>query len=191
VIYYYKVIAIDSAATPASVTTSQLVVTTTALANQALNQFAMAPVLGQLDQMFNGDTLEVRYDPAGSGNLVAGQAVYWSTVANGTPMVLPSTATSDVVAGFVNFSIKDQSFAPGANLEISMRGNVMYLLAALAINRGQEVTSLPAGVAGGVVGGVIPAVGSGGLPKVGFALDTVSQGNLVRIFLSSPGYIVS
>lgn len=189
-VYYYKVVVVDSNATPATVSTAQLSVTTLApIVSQ--NQFQEAPYLGMLDLRFNGNTIAVQFDPAGTGTLVPGQAVIWSTVAGGAPKVNPSTATSDNVAGFVNYDIKSVVYAPGDRLEISIRQNVMFLYAATAINRGNEVTSLPAGVAGGCNGGVIPAVGSGGLPKVGFSLDTAVIGALCRIMLTTPAYVLS
>lgn len=189
-VYYYRVVSVDSNATPASVTYSGLTVTT--LAPQvSQNTFGLAPILGMTDLKLNYNTITVQFDPAGSGTLVPGQAVKWSTVAGGPPKVLVSTATADVVAGFVNYNQKNTSYAVGDYLEMSMAGNVMFLYAATAINRGNEVTSLPSGVAGGCNGGVIPSVPSGGIPKVGFALDTAAIGQLVRIQLRTPAYIVS
>lgn len=189
-VYYYKVVVTDSNATPATSTSAQLAVTTLA-AQPSQNQFTEAPYLGMTDLKFNGDTIEAQFDSAGTGTLVGGQAVKFSTTVNGVPQVVPCTAAADVCAGFVNYNIKNSLFVPGDNLEISMRGNVMYLYAALAVNRGQEVTSLPAGVAGGCNGGVIPSVPSGGIPKVGFALDTAVIGALFRVFVTTPAYIVS
>lgn len=189
-VYYYKNVATDSASTPSVVTTSQLTVTTLA-PTLSQNQFTETPFLGMLDLRYNTDTISVQFDPDGSGTIVGGQALKWSTVASGVPLVVPSTATSDVICGFANYDIKTATYNPGDRLEMSMRGNVMFLYAATAINRGVEVTSLPSGVAGGCNGGVIPAVGSGGLPKVGFSLDTTAIGQLGRIFLSTPAYIVS
>lgn len=184
-IYYYKQIQIDSAATPASVTTSQLVVTT--LAPQvSQNQFNIQPFLGMLDLQLNYNTIAAQFDPAGSGTLVGGQAVKWSTVAGGVPKVVPSTAQADVIAGFVNYDIKTASYVAGNRIEMSQVGNVMFLYAALAINRGQEVCSIPAAVAGGCNGGVVPVTGSSGFPIVGFALDTAAIGQLVRIELRCP-----
>ena len=72
-----------------------------------------------VDQRFNYNTLTVQFDPAGTGTLVAGQAVKWSTTAGGVPMVVPSLAVADVVAGFVNYNMKNPSFVPGDFLEIS------------------------------------------------------------------------
>jgi len=185
-VYYYKVVATDSSGTPVSATTSQLTVTTTAASPQP-NQFSGSQVLGALDLPYNVNTLAVQFDPAGSGTLVAGMAVKWSSNASsGVPLVVPSLAASDVVAGFVNYNIKNASFSPGNALEISMAGNVMYLYAALALTRGQYVTSLPAGVAGGCNGGVVPVTGSSGYPIIGYALNTVAIGALTRIMLATP-----
>ena len=71
-----------------------------------------------------------------------------------------------------------------------MAGNVIYLQAVAAINRGQFVTSAPSGIALGAVGGVVAVTGSSGFPIVGYALDTVAPSigtmSLVRIMLSTP-----
>lgn len=184
--YYYKVIVTDSAGTPATATSAQLAVSTLA-PSLSQNQFAETPFLGQIDLRFNPDTIAAAFDPAGSGSLVGGQAVKFTTNANGIPLVVPCTAAADVAAGFVNYDIKTAVYSPGDKLEISMASNVMFLYAALAINRGQQVTSLPAGVAGGCNGGVIPAVG-GSLPLVGWSLDTKAIGQLCRIFITTPAY---
>lgn len=184
-IYYYKVIAIDSATTPTSSTATQLAVTTTTL-NPNPNQFTEAPFLGMTDLKYNYNTKSVRFDPAGSGTLVGGCAVKWSTVASGVPMVLPSTAQADVVAGFVNFNFKDKVYNAGDMLEISQDGNVMFLYATAAINRGTKVVSIPSAVAGGCNGGVAATTGSSGFPIVGYALDTAATGTLFRVQLQTP-----
>lgn len=188
-IYYYKQIQIDSAATPASVTTAQVTVTTLA-PSMSPNQFSQAPFLGMSDLRYNPNTVSVVFDPDAVDTLVAGKAVKWSTDASGAPMVVSSTAQADQVAGFVNYNIKNQEFEPGDALEIAMGPNVSYLYATAAINRGQKVVSKPAAVAGGCNGGVAPVTGSSGFPIVGMSLDTVVSGSLVRIMLNLPSYEV-
>ncbi len=184
-IYYYKVVVVDSNGTPVTATSAQLAVTTIA-AQPSISQFAEGPFLGQTDLPFNSNTLPVLFDPTGSGTLYAGMAVKWSTVAGGVPMVVPSTAQADVIAGFVNFNIKDISYVAGEMLEISMAQNVMYLYATAAINRGSKLVSLPAAVAGGCNGGVAATTGSSGFPIIGYALDTAVSGALMRVFLQTP-----
>jgi hypothetical protein len=192
-VYYYEIVATDSLGSMAS--SAQLSVTTSA-ASPNPNQFALSPFLGMLDLRFNGDTISVEFDPAGSGSLVGGQAVKWSVAStqgsgiagqgNGIPLVVPSLAASDDVCGYVNYDIKSAVFKPGDRAEISLAGNVMYLYASLAINRGQFLTSLPAAVAGGCNGGVVPVTGSSGFPIVGYSLDTGKIGSLIRVMLQTP-----
>lgn len=182
--YYYIVVATDSEGTPVVASASTTVVTTAA--SPSPNQFAGTPYLGQLDQYYNGDTLPCQFDPTGSGTLVAGQAVKWSTTAGGVPKVEPSLSSSDVVAGYVNYNIKNAQFGPGDFLEISAWGNVMYLYATAAINRGQFLFSLPAAAAGGCNGGMAPVTGSSSNPISGWALDQGTQGSLFRVFLQTP-----
>lgn len=188
VTYYYTAIATDSSGTPQTASAAQLTVTTS-LATPQPNQFAMAPYLGMLDQRYNGNTVAVTFDPTSSGSLIAGQAVVWSTTGSNTlggidPYVKASTAGTDLVAGFVNYNIKNAQFNPGDRLEISLYGNVMYLTALAAINRGGQVNSVPSGVAGGAIGGVTAAVS--GSPWCGFSLDQASAGTLTRIFIQTP-----
>lgn len=183
--YYYRVVATDSNATPQLATYTGVSVAT--LAPVAVqNVFTQSPILGMTDLKLNFNTLSVQFDPAGSGTLVAGMAVKWSTVSGGAPKVVPSTAQADVVCGFVNYDIKSASYVAGDRLEISQVGNVMYLYAALAINRGTELCSIPAAIAGGCNGGVVPVTGSSGFPIVGFALDTGVIGSLIRVELRTP-----
>lgn len=191
-VYYYKVQVTDSNGTPVIATSAQLQVTTLSQ-SPSQNQFQPLAILGQVDMFQSPATIPVQFDPAGSGTLVAGQAVKWSTVATGNSvlgtqgaiLVVPSTSASDVVAGFVNYNIKDVSYAAGSRLEMSMGGNIMYLYATNAISRGQQVVSVPAGVAGGCNGGVAYNSG-GGQPIVGYALDTAVSGQLVRVLLKVP-----
>lgn len=192
-VYYYKIVATDAAMDTAS--SAQLTVQTSA-ASPNPNQFAQNPFLGMLDLRFNGDTISVQFDPAGSGSLVGGQAVKFSAnstqgtslagAGNGIPLVEPSDDSADVIAGYVNYDIKSVQFLPGDRLEISMFSNVMYLYATEDIDRGEFVYSLPFGEDGGCNGGVAALTGSSGFPIVGWAIDTAAQGTLCRIFLQTP-----
>lgn len=191
--YYYEIVATDAAMDTAS--SAQLTVVTSA-ASPNPNQFSQSPFLGMLDLRFNGDTISVQFDPAGSGSLVGGQAVKFSAqstqgtslagAGNGIPLVEPAGSASDVIAGFVNYDIKSVSYGPGDRLEISMFSNVMYLYATSQIDRGEFVFSLPASDPGGCNGGVAPLTGSSSNPIVGWAIDTAAQGTLCRIFLQTP-----
>jgi len=191
-VYYYEAVATDAAAAGAS--TPVLTVTTAAYSPNP-NQATLLPFLGMLDQRYNGNTISCIFDPSSSGSLSAGQAVVFTTSgsnaaigsvfpSNGDPMVAPSTAGTDLVAGFVNYNLKNAVFLPGDRLEISAYGNVMYLLATGAIHRGAQVNSLPAGVSGGCNGGVKSAVS--GSPWVGLSLDEAVIGSFVRILIQTP-----
>lgn len=181
-VYYYCVVATDSG----SVTGQSATLTVTTLqASLSQNTFKQSPFIGMVDQAFNANTLAVQIDNSvGATLLYPGQAVKFSTTSGGMPKVVPCTATSDICAGFLNFSIKDATFGANQAANISMNGNVIYLYAATAINRGQFVSSLPAGVAGGCNGGVIPTASSDVI--VGWSLDTVVIGSLVRIMSMTP-----
>lgn len=180
--YFYEIVATDS--TSATASSAQLSVLTSA-ASPNPNQFAQASFLGALDMRFNGDTLPAQFDASGSGSLVGGQVVKFTTTVSGEFQVVPCTAAADLPAGVVNYNIKNAVFSPGDNLEISQAGNVIYMYAALAINRGQYVTSLPAAAAGGCNGGVVPVAG-GSIPVLGQAMDSVAIGSLLRIKLNCP-----
>lgn len=188
--YYYVVRATDSTSpSPVADDSDQLTVQMLAsLPGQ--NQFNQDPILGMLDQRFNPDTVVAQFNSAGSGTLVAGQAVKGVTTAAGVLQVAPATLQADVIIGFVNYNIKNRSFAPGDYLEISMNQNVVYLYATAAISRYQQVVSKPAAIVGGCNGGVAPVTGSSGFPIVGWSMDTVSIGSLCRIFLSTPSFSV-
>lgn len=184
-IYYYKTIVTDTGNSDATATSSNGTATTGAM-SLSQNQFSQSPFLGTVDQALDYNTLAVQIDASQSGALVAGAAVKYATTAGGLPKVVGCTAASDAAIGFLNFSIKDQSFPAGKAASVSSQGNVIYLYAALAINRGQMVTSLPAGTVGGCNGGVVPATGSSGFPIVGQAMDTVAIGQLCRIQIIAP-----
>lgn len=182
--YYYRSIITDSNATPTSATATQLAVATVASSPNP-NQFAQSTFLGVLDLQFNPSTLSVQFDPAGTGSASGGTAMKWSTVAGpSAPKVVPSTLQADVIAGFAVYNFKDQAYTPGEYLEMAVSGNVIYLYATAAINRGVNVVSIPAAVAGGCNGGVQAVTGSSGFPIVGYMLDTAVSGALARVMLT-------
>lgn len=185
--YFYKVVATDSGSV--SGTSAALeIITTPALPSP--NQFTQSPFLGTVQLPYSYNTLSVQFDPTGSGIAVAGQAMKFSATASGvvsaTPLVVPCTAAADHTCGYVNFNIKNASFLPGQRLEVSMDGNVMYLQAATSITRGQSVTNCGPDVSNGNIGGVAAVTGSSTFDIVGYSLDTVAAGSLVRIHLTTP-----
>lgn len=180
--YYYKMVYTDSI--PASVTSAQLSVVTDS-GNQVMNQFAQAPILGMLDLKYNYNTIAARMDDAVVGGFIAGQAVKVTQQAGEVPIVTPCTANTDVVFGFINFDIKTKSFIAGSMMEISQRGNVVFLIATAAIARGAQVMIDPA-----TIGGIVTV--SSGKPITGFCLDVASAaGQIVRIELTTPAYAVA
>lgn len=185
--YFYKVVATDSGSV--SGTSSALAITTTSAAPSP-NQFQQAPFLGTAQMPFNYNTLSVQFDPAGSGTLQAGQSVKFSTANAGavssTPMVVPTTSVSDEVCGYVLYNIKNVTLSPADFCEIAMDGDVIYLQACTALTRGQRVTNCGPDVTSGNIGGVAAVTGSSGYGIVGYALDTVAAGSLVRIHITTP-----
>lgn len=181
--YYYKVVAIDSAA--ASVTTAQVGVFTVPVQNQ--NQFGQSVILGMVDQKLSNGTLPVQVDSTETSTLVAGQAVKMYDRAGGVPKVVACDANSDEVLGFINYSVKDQDFVAGDRCEISGDGNVMYLISVGAIARGAQV-QLDLTYAGGVK----TITGSSGAKVVGWALDKAAgDGELIRVALRTPSFTVA
>lgn len=185
--YYYKVVIIDSAATPASVSATQLgVLTSQPVLSQ--NSFSQGPFLGLVDAQYSYNTKAVQVDSTqGSTPVSAGQAIKYVASAGGVPKVIACSANSDVCMGFVNYNIKDQSYASYSPCAISQKGNVIYLYSTGAIDRGAQVT-----LDVSTVGGVAQYVQSSGATIVGFAQDQASAaGQLIRVELTAPSFSVA
>lgn len=181
--YYYKVIALDGGASNAPVTYSQLAIVTTPQ-QLSQNQFAQGPLLGMVDLLVEPNTVSVQFDSTQATRVYAGQAVKCVDSAGGIPKVVSVAAASDEVMGFVNYDIKSQYFEAGSLAEISMKGNVMYLYATVAIPRLARVQATL------VPGGVALAVGSSGAAVVGWAYDkAVAPGDLIRVFIETPSFL--
>lgn len=182
-IYYYKVVATDSAATPLTATSSQLAVTTDSQ-TQSQNAFTETSIRGMLDLKFNANTVSVQIDASETGTLYAGSPVKMYDSSGGVPKVVACSADTDEVLGFINYDIKSRSFVAGDLCEISMSGNVMYLYATGAIARGVQVCLNLAD------NGVKAVSGSGGEDIVGWAYDKASaQGDLIRVFIKTPSFL--
>lgn len=184
--YFYEVVVIDSAGSPATADSAQLpVVTMPAVQNP--NQFAQTAFLGVLDLRFNYDTVSAQIDVSQSGGLYAGQAVKVVDSADGIPKVVACAANSDQVFGFINFDVKTIQFFAGTNCELSQAGNVIYLYATTAIARGARVQ-----LDLSTVGGVAALVGSSGANVVGYAFDkAAAPGALIRVKLNTPSFLAA
>lgn len=184
--YYYKMVVIDSAGTPASASYSQLAVMTSP-ATLSQNQFQQATLLGELDQAYNYNTKSVMIDPSvGTASYGPGTAMKIYNSSNGVITVVPCTANADNVFGFIAFNIKDISYGAGKMCELAQAGNVIWLYATGSIPRGDQVTLDLT-----TVGGVGDKVGSSGNNIVGYTLDQGTTGQLIRVELKTPSFTVA
>lgn len=188
-IYYYKVVYTDTGHSNDTVNSAQLVVTTVQQ-SQSPNQFQQSVIAGVLDLRLNYNTIGVQFDPNGSGVIIPGQAVKFSdsslvgTIGGNTlPLVVPVTAITDEVAGFANYNLKDAHWGPGQVLEVSLAGNVMYMIATTAISRGVQVCIDPLTTCG-----VEPIVSTANY--VGYTLDKAqAAGQNIRVMIATPSFI--
>jgi hypothetical protein len=184
--YYYKVVATDSGSV--SGTSSQLAVLTAA-ASQSPNQFAQSEVLGQVDFNPSVGVQSVQVLSTESATIVAGECVSVNAAGStsGVPKVVKTVSASDAqIIGFVAYNVKSKSFVADDALEIAKDGSVMYLQATEAINANQKVVLDLV-----YKGGVKPSSsGSSGDVIVGYALETKSAGQLIRIQILTPSFVV-
>jgi hypothetical protein len=178
--WYFVVIITDTGNSSTTADSAQLTIVTTNSGQQP-TQFYPSPVLGESDLFRNSNTIAVCVDPAQLTPFLPGSALKWTTVAsNSVPKVVASTATSDLVCGFAYYNTKDTQFSANSVLEMARSGDVIYLIAATTVTRGNFLTSVPPG-AGGGTGYVTPTTGSSGFCIVGEALDNATAGQLFRV----------
>jgi hypothetical protein len=183
--YYYKVVQIDTGHSNDEVTASQLGVKSDG-ASQSPNQFTEAPVVGMLDQLVGPtNVIAVEIDQSESGTLVQGQSVKMYDSAGGVPKVVACDADDDEVLGFIRYNIKNKTFVAGSACEIALKGSVMYLYAAGAVARGEQVTVVTASP------GTVQAANATDT-IVGWAFDkAAAYGDLIRIYLETPSFEVA
>ena len=147
---------------------------------QGLNAFSQDPEQGQVDLNIQTNTVACVVDSA-SATLIPGQAVKIVDTGGGSPIITAATVNSDDVFGFVNYSMKDQSFPAGARVEISyFRGNVMFMTASAAISRNAKVMIV-------VAGSKVVTRSASGI-SIGRALDkALNNGDLIRVLIDVPG----
>lgn len=181
--YYYKVVATDTGDSNATDASDALSVATDQ-ATPNPNQVAQTTVLGTLDLRFNPNTIPAQVDVSQTDPIYPGQAIKLVDSAGGVPKVVACSADSDECYGFVTYNIKNRSFIAGDALEVSMKGNCMFLRATAAIARGAQVVLDVV-----TTGGVKAASGSGGENIVGWAFDKASSpGQLIRVMIEAPSF---
>jgi len=180
--YFYKVVATDSGAVAG--TSSQLAVTTTSVV-QNQNQFAQSPILGQVDQQYNFNTISALVDATQSGNLYPGSAVKLVDGTGKVPTVIGCSANSDEVWGFINYDALHGVFVAGSPIQVSSGGNVQYLYSTSAVARGAQVQLDVA-----APGAITALSASSGACIVGYAFDKfVASGSLGRVFVKTPSFL--
>lgn len=149
--------------------------------NPNINSFSQTPVQGQLDMRFNANTIAAQIDVSSAGGLVPGQSVKIVDSAGGVPKVVECADDSDDVFGFINYSIKDATFAALDNVELSyFRGNVMYMTAGAAIARNAKVMV--------VIASKKVVTATTGNTIIGRAFDKAAADlDLIRVTIDLPG----
>lgn len=193
--YYYKVIFTDTGNGNATVTSAQLTTLTVAGNPVEMNQIQQTCILGQVDQPQNPNTTSVTIDSSyGGAPIVAGTAVKavnpTGVTAGGglntIPHVVPVTANTDIVLGFIQYNAKFQTFGAGMNCEISKTGNVQYQMAT-ANGNANDAMQLDVTIPGGLTS----AVGSSGATICGNAIDQPVVGQLFRLAVSVQPHITA
>lgn len=151
--------------------------------SQNPNQFQQSQVLGALDLRFNTNTIPCVVGSGQATPIAPGQAVKIVDSAGGVPKVVAVTADSDEVYGFVAYTVKDKSFSAGDALEVAAAQNCIFLEAQGAIARGAQVCVHAA------TAGHVKAL-TNGAKIVGYAFDKASDGQLLRVVLSTPSFSV-
>jgi hypothetical protein len=183
-VYYYKLVSIDTGNSNLEQISTQSSITS---AQQTAQENAMqqTPFIGQLDLQMNMKTVAAQVDVSETATLVAGQAVKVVDNTNGIPTVTKCAADSDHVFGFINFNPKQNSYKKGDRMQVSLKGNVMYMQCNAAISRLTRVV-LEVDNAGSVG----PASGSGGERIVGWAYDKFSAaGDIKRVYIETPSFL--
>lgn len=181
--YYYKMVYTDTGASNATVTATQLAVTTTGNA-QNISQFAQTSNVGVLD-LLDSNVVAMQVDVTQTTPLYPGSAVKVVDNANGLPTVVACSADSDDVFGFIVYDIKSASFSAGARIQVAFDLACMWLYATEAIARMAAVAIEPLSV-----GGVKAAAGETGATVVGRAYDkATAAAQLIRVLIRTPSEI--
>lgn len=187
--YYYLVIATDLGAGSATSTSSQLTVLTVAGNPVEMNQLVQTPVIGQVDQPFNPNTVSVVMDssfgtalalPGTPVKQIAPTGVTAGTGLNTLPHVIPCTSDTDTVLGFIQYNPKDSTYTGGSPMEISKTGNVQWQVAGA---NGTAGDSMQLDVANNYAS-LITAVGASAKTICGQAIDTPVIGMPFRLAIS-------
>lgn len=186
--YYYYVIATDMGAGSATSQSAKLTVLTLAGNPVEMNQLVQTPIIGQVDQPQNPNTVHVVMDSSfGTALAVPGTAVKQIAPTgvtagvglNTLPHVVPVTSNSDTVLGFIQYSMRDQTFTGGSPMEISKTGNVQWQVATA---NGTAGDSMQLDIS--VPGGAQTQLNSGGATIVGQAIDQPVIGMPFRLAIS-------
>lgn len=146
-----------------------------------INQFKQGKAVGDIALGFFGgeSVISVRYNPSGTGDLVAGETVrlvdLGSSDLAGVPIIDKRATDLQAIFGVVKRSLKQAKFEPGDFVEVAINDTVMYLKAAGALNRGVKVSGVAA------TPGSIQAIGT--KAYLGYTLDKAGSGDIVRVML--------
>lgn len=185
--YYFSNVVTDSASpTPATDEATQLAVTTD-IVTPSPNQFKQSPTVGQLAGGMLGTTDAVKISDSVTALLPPGMAVKLdsaSTATSGPPEVVPCTADTDSVWGFLVYNGLNPTFTGGMLATVARKApDKIYLMPTANGNRGDRmVLDVTA------VGGVCSKTGSAGENIVGFAYDKPVAGTPCRVEPHTPSF---
>ena len=147
-----------------------------------LNQFKQSAAVGDLDLSFFGaeNVITVLFDPTDTTHKVyGGQGVSLKDLgaddSSGAPIVGYRAADTASIFGVRVRSLKDAYTEGKGLMEVAIDGAVMWFKASAALNRGVKV-SLVFGTPGSVQA-------AGTKAYLGYTLDKVSSGGMVRVML--------
>lgn len=109
------------------------------------NQFAQAPIIGQVSQLPNPNIIPAQILPASPATYItAGTAVKLVTGAGTQIQVEICTGVTDgPVFGFIAFNMRKNTYSPGDTVEIAAANSIMIMKASAAIARGVNVACTP------------------------------------------------
>lgn len=112
-----------------------------AFLQQNMNQFAMAAILGAVDEIPSPDVLAVQLNPASvATSIQVGDAVKLITGSSGAILVDKQTGPTDAsVFGVIAYNERKNIYAKGDLVEV-VRAGIMYMRTSAAVVRGTKVS---------------------------------------------------